>query len=146
MRPTLGIKISMGHLSILQKCLVISVLFHLLLVLLFSGVVVTQQIVQYVRRNEPMVPLVNLQLSREMEVRTQTRQQITALPMPEPSVIHAAQPMVHIPSLEPPLAIAPARRRAAAANGDFVTDDSSNTHIADARRIYRRYRWRWWPR
>ncbi len=107
MRPTLGIQISMGHLSILQKCLVISGLFHLLLVLLFSGVVVTQQIVKYVQHSAPMVPLVNLQLSREMEVRTQTRQQLTPLPMPEPSVLHAAEPMVHAPTPEPPLAIAP---------------------------------------
>lgn len=112
MRPTLGIaEITglprMGHLTILQRCLVLSLVAHGLLVLLMSGVVVTRQIVRYVQHSAPMVPLVNLQLSREMEVRTQTRQQLVPLPMPEPSVIHAAEPMVHTSTPEAPLAVAP---------------------------------------
>ena len=107
MRPGLGIKISFVHLSILQRCLVVSLAVHGLLVLIFSGVVVTQQIVAYVQRNPPMVPLVNVQLSREMEVRTQTRRQFTPLPNPEPVAIGAAEPMIHAPTPEPPLAVAP---------------------------------------
>jgi len=107
MRPILGIPLTVGHLTMLQRALFFSVLAHIALGLAFSGVVVTRQIVRYVQQVGPMVPTVNLQLSREMEVRTQARQQITPLPMPEPAAIHAAEPMVHAPTPEPPLAVSP---------------------------------------
>jgi hypothetical protein len=94
--------------SILQRCLVLSLAVHALLLLVFSGVVVTQQIVQYVRHATPLVPLVNLQLSREMEVRNETRRQFTALPTAEPAAIRSSEPMVHAPTPEIPLAIMPA--------------------------------------
>ncbi len=50
--------------SLLKKSLLISLVIHALLLLLFSAVVVTRQVVRWVR-NEPMTPSVNLQLSRK---------------------------------------------------------------------------------
>jgi hypothetical protein len=68
------------RMSLLKKCLVVSVLLHVLIAFFFSAVEVTKQVARYLRNDPVMTPAVNLQLSREMEVREQVRQQIQELP------------------------------------------------------------------
>src|SRR5271154_5039615 len=51
------------RMSLLKKCLIVSVLIHVLIALWFSAVGVTQQVVRWVK-NEPMTPAVNVQLAR----------------------------------------------------------------------------------
>jgi len=69
------------HLSLLQKCLAISLLIHLLLTVLFSTVILTQRLVEYVAREAGMTVAVNLDLSRQVEVSLQVRKQLTDLPV-----------------------------------------------------------------
>ncbi|MGN6367236.1 MAG: prenyltransferase/squalene oxidase repeat-containing protein [Phycisphaerae bacterium] len=94
------------RMSLLKKCLIVSVLLHVLIALLFSAVGVTHQIVRWVR-NEPMTPAVNVQLSREFEVREQVRQQVANAPSPTKI---AETPQQHVDSPLPPAAptLAPA--------------------------------------
>jgi hypothetical protein len=66
--------------SLLKKCLIVSVLLHVLIAFLLSAVEVTRQVVRWAREEPAMTPAVNLQLAREMEVREQVRQQIQELP------------------------------------------------------------------
>jgi hypothetical protein len=66
--------------SLLKKCLIVSVLLHVLIAFLFSAVEVTRQVVRWAHEEPAMTPAVNLQLAREMEVREQVRQQIQELP------------------------------------------------------------------
>jgi hypothetical protein len=86
--------------TLLRKSLLISLLIHLLLLFLFSAVVVTRQVVRWVHQ-EPMIPTVNVQLSREMEVREQVRQQLQA-PQPKP-IAQAPIPRPQTDSPLPPL-------------------------------------------
>ena len=88
------------RMSLLKKCLIVSVLVHVLIALCFSAVVVTRQVVRWVRSEERMTPAVNLQLSREMEVREQVRQQVQELP---PMFENTAQAPQQVDSPLPPI-------------------------------------------
>ena len=86
------------RMSLLKKCLIVSVLLHILIALLFSAVGVTHQIVRWVR-SEQMTPAVNVQLAREFEVREQVRQQVSDAPAPTKI---AETPRQHVDSPLPP--------------------------------------------
>ena len=69
------------HLSLLQKCLAVSLLLHLLLTTLFSVIVLSRALVEYVAREAGMTVAVNLEISRQVEVSLQVRKQLTDLPV-----------------------------------------------------------------
>jgi hypothetical protein len=69
------------HLSLLQKCAVLSLLVHAVLTLLFSVVRISQEIIEYVAREAGMEVAVNLEVAREVETKMRIRRQISALPL-----------------------------------------------------------------
>jgi hypothetical protein len=80
------------RMSLLKKCLIVSVLVHVLIAFFFSAVVVTRQVVRWAKQGPAMTPAVNLQLSREMQVREQVRRQVQELPaIPDPTVLTPRQ-------------------------------------------------------
>jgi hypothetical protein len=92
--------------TLLRKSLLISLAIHLLLLLLFSAMIV-QQVSRWIH-HDPAMPTVNVQLSREMDVREQVRQQVQS-PQPPP-LVQALIPRQQTDSPLPPLnsQIAPA--------------------------------------
>ena len=77
------------HLDLLQKCLFVSLLVHLLAVMTFDVILLSSQIIEYVAREAGMTVAVNLEVSREFEVGQQVRRQVTEpLPMAEAELAH----------------------------------------------------------
>jgi len=91
--------------DLLQKCLLVSLLVHVLLVMGFSTVRISRAIVQYVREHSSMELPINLQSGRAAEVQLQVRSQMSQISAPLPApVIESPTP----PAIEVPLQIAPA--------------------------------------
>ncbi len=80
-----------GRLNILQRCVLVSLIVHILLTAGLSLLVVSQQIIQVVAPDAGMVASVNLDVAREVEAKLQTRQTITDLPVADPSMRQAHQ-------------------------------------------------------
>ena len=77
--------VDLQRLGLLQRCLILSALVHVLIAAGFSVVVVVRQVAQALARAEVLTPTVNLNLSRELEVREQVRQQVPVdLPIATP--------------------------------------------------------------
>lgn len=92
-----------GKLSTLQKCLLVSLMAHLIMLLLFSLLLVTSDIVEYIREEAGMEVAVNLDVSREVEVKMETRRQISELPTSDPVMTETARTemAVETPALPP---------------------------------------------
>ena len=69
--------------DLLQKCLLMSLLVHVILAMSFSAMQVSREIIQYVREEIGMEIPVNLQAARMAELQLQLRHQITELPAAE---------------------------------------------------------------
>jgi hypothetical protein len=106
------------RLSILQKCLLLSLLVHVALTFVFSFVQVTQQIVHHMKRDANKEIAVNLNLPKDVEIGLSVRNQISSdLPTgdaPPASVEKAVFPK-ELESAPPPVVTtaAPAADRAA---------------------------------
>ena len=79
------------HLRLLQKCLFVSLLVHVVITTLLSMFFLTQEVMEFVAREAGMTVAVNLEVGREVEIGLETRQQITDLPMANPSVADLAR-------------------------------------------------------
>ncbi len=75
-----------GRLGLLQKCVFISLVVHVLLTALLSVVVVSQEILHVVAPEAGMTTTVNLDAAREIEVALQVRHQLTTLPVADPTL------------------------------------------------------------
>jgi hypothetical protein len=96
------------RLNLLQKCLLVSVLFHVVLTILFSLYNVSREIVQYVHRQQEMELSLDLRAADaeaivSAEVRGQPRLDV---PVQAPPPVEVAQAPTEIPleTLEPPAA------------------------------------------
>lgn len=92
------------RLSVLHKCLLVSVLLHLVLTAVFSFIVVTKGVVAHLRAR-PEEKSVAVDVSREADVREQLRQQITnvSAPVPDASAprTQTAEPAADMPAPKP---------------------------------------------
>lgn len=90
--------------DLLQKCLLFSLLLHVILAMGFSAVSVSRDIVQYVQEEVGMEIPLNLEASRWAELQMQVRNQISELPPPPPAESSQLVPQV-VPlevAIEPP--------------------------------------------
>ncbi|MGB2822567.1 MAG: hypothetical protein WBF17_16405, partial [Phycisphaerae bacterium] len=93
------------HLSLLQKCLAISLLAHIGITMLMSLFFIYRPILRHVAEAAGLTTAVNLEVAEEVQMRMQIRQQITDipvtdLPVTDPTLAELARPQ--------PTAIAPA--------------------------------------
>ncbi len=90
------------HLSLLQKCLVLSLLVHILLTVGLGLWKVSREFIEYVAQEAGMTTAVNLEIGREVEVKMQIRRQLTDLPVADQALtdIGRAKPQPNID--EPP--------------------------------------------
>lgn len=79
------------HLSLIQKCVLISTLAHVLLCLLLGMWGVSRDIIEHVGEQAGMEVAVNLDVSREVEMREAVRDQSVDLPMEEPALEEVAR-------------------------------------------------------
>jgi len=96
--------------SLLQKCLLLSLLLHVLLTIVFTTIKVSQEIVAHLKREGGMELAVNLDVSREVEVGLAARQMISELttavpPPPAPKRLETPAP----PTPPPPAPAMPSR-------------------------------------
>jgi hypothetical protein len=91
------------HLDLIHKCIVVSVLVHVLLTVLLSAMFVSRDILEYVADEAGMTTAVNLEVAREVQVKMDLRSQRVALPVADPSVTE----LVESESTSPPADIAP---------------------------------------
>ncbi|MFP4106967.1 MAG: hypothetical protein ACLFVU_12870 [Phycisphaerae bacterium] len=91
------------HLSTIQKCLAISLLVHILLTILLGLYSVSTDIYEYVARESGMETAVNLEISREVEVKLQAREQVSELPVADATLTDVQR----TPSPSTPKATAP---------------------------------------
>lgn len=82
------------HLNLLQKCLLVSLLLHLLLTIGLSVWKMTQEISKFLAEGGQTTQ-VNLELAREMELKMRLRRQVSDLPVAEESLadLARAEPM-----------------------------------------------------
>src|SRR5436305_1505693 len=71
--------------DLLQKCLLFSILVHVAITMLLSGISVSRDVIQYVRVQSDMEVPVNLEASRAAELQLAVRNQITNLPVATPN-------------------------------------------------------------
>ncbi len=74
------------RLDLLKKCMLFSLLLHVVVSVLLSLVMVSQQIVEIVAPDAGMTTAVNLDIAREVEIRLQTRQTLTDMPTETPQI------------------------------------------------------------
>jgi hypothetical protein len=70
--------VDMKQVGIIQRCLILSVLVHVLIAAVFSAVVAVRQTAEVLGIIDATPPTVNLNISRELEVRQQVRQVVSA--------------------------------------------------------------------
>ena len=113
------------HLNLLQKCLLVSVLFHVLLTILFSLIFVSRDIVDYVRRGDgaAMEVAVVFEPAGGVDVGSEVRKQFTETPvdMPEPAELAQAQVPADDLAIEPPPAVKVDVPNAARPAADAIT-------------------------
>lgn len=71
--------------DLLQKCLLFSILVHVAITMLLSGVSVSRDVIHYVRTDTSMEVPINLEASRAAELQLAVRNQITNLPVATPA-------------------------------------------------------------
>ncbi len=112
------------HLSLFQKCVALSLLAHIGLTILLSLFFISRPILQHIAEAAGLTTAVNLELSHEVQMRQQLRQQVTELPvselpvtdpaltrLPRPEVAEIAPPAPEAAELNVPRAkVAPAPR------------------------------------
>jgi hypothetical protein len=74
------------HFSLLQKCVLFSVLAHVLLTVLLGFVFVSAQVVEYVAEEAGLITSVNMEISREVQMRMDIRKVDTGLPVADPTL------------------------------------------------------------
>ncbi len=95
------------HLTLFQRCILVSLLAHAFLLMGFHVVQVSQQIVEYVARETGVLTSVNLEVAREAEVKLQIRRQLSYLPVEDPTLsdLQEEAPPRPLPvAIEPPRA------------------------------------------
>ncbi len=108
-------------LTLLHKCVLVSLIAHVLLTALLSILVVSQDIIEAVANDPGMATTVNLDVSREVEVALQVRKQLTDLPVVDPTLTQLARAestpvsrtSIEKTDVQVPLAERPAESRAA---------------------------------
>lgn len=93
-------------LNVLQKCLLVSLFVHVMLVALFSFVMVSQHVYQIIRQEAGMEVAVNLDVSQEVELKLQARAATSDLPAAEPTPAPAPRIEQWSPS-DPPQPVEP---------------------------------------
>src|SRR3954470_9151222 len=71
--------------DLLQKCILFSILVHVAITMLLSGVSVSRDVIHYVRTETSMEVPINLEASRAAELQLAVRNQITNLPVATPN-------------------------------------------------------------
>jgi len=71
--------------DLLQKCILFSILVHVAITMLLSGVSVSRDVIQHVRMQANMEVPINLEASRAAELQLAVRNQITNLPVAPPN-------------------------------------------------------------
>ncbi len=74
------------HFSLLQKCVLLSVLAHVLLTVLLGFIVVSAQVVEYVAEEAGLITSVNMEISREVQMRMDIRRVDAGLPVADPTL------------------------------------------------------------
>src|SRR5947207_3110478 len=89
--------------DLLQKCLLFSILLHVAITMLLSGISVSRDVIHYVSVQTSMEVPINLEASRAAELQLAVRNQITNLPVATPNAgrDEARQSSIEI-SIEPP--------------------------------------------
>src|SRR5687767_659454 len=89
--------------DLLQKCLLFSILLHVAITMLLSGISVSRDVIHYVRVETGMEVPINLEASRAAELQLATRNQITNLPVATPPAGGDGPPQSAIEvNIEPP--------------------------------------------
>src|SRR5436305_4439697 len=70
--------------DLLQKCLLFSILVHVAITMLLSGISVSRDVIQHVHMQSDMEVPINLEASRAAELQLAVRNQITNLPIATP--------------------------------------------------------------
>src|SRR3989442_1856378 len=71
--------------DLLQKCLLFSILLHVIITMGFSVIFVSRDVIHYVRAEMGMEVPINLEAARAAELQLQVRNQITNLPVATPA-------------------------------------------------------------
>src|SRR5205823_10160020 len=71
--------------DLLQKCLLFSILLHVAITMLLSGISVSRDVIHYVSVQTSMEIPINLEASRAAELQLAVRNQITNLPVATPN-------------------------------------------------------------
>src|SRR6266550_955149 len=89
--------------DLLQKCLLFSILVHVAITMLLSGISVSRDVIHYVNVQTSLEVPINLEASRAAELQLAVRNQITNLPVTTPNAgrDEARQSSIEI-SIEPP--------------------------------------------
>ncbi|MFP4434508.1 MAG: hypothetical protein ACLFTN_08550 [Phycisphaerae bacterium] len=74
------------HFSLLQKCVLLSILAHVLLTVLLGFIVVSAQVVEYVAEEAGLITSVNMEISREVQMRMDIRRVDAGLPVADPTL------------------------------------------------------------
>ena len=74
------------HLSLLKKCIAVSLLAHILLTVLLSVWKISTAFLEYLAEEAGMTVAVNLDIGREVETKLQVRRQISELPVADRSL------------------------------------------------------------
>jgi hypothetical protein len=74
------------HFSVLQKCVLLSLLAHVLLTVLLGFIVVSAQVVEYVAEEAGLITSVNMEISREVQMRMDIRRVDAGLPVADPTL------------------------------------------------------------
>jgi hypothetical protein len=89
--------------DLLQKCILFSILLHVAITMLLSGISVSRDVIHHVRIQSPMEVPINLEASRAAELQLAVRNQITNLPVATPQAGGDAPPQSAIEvNIEPP--------------------------------------------
>jgi hypothetical protein len=89
--------------DLLQKCLLFSILLHVVITMGFSVISLSRDVINYVRSDRGMEVPINLEASRAAELQLQVRNQITNLPVATPQAGNdgPAQSAIEV-AVEPP--------------------------------------------